>query len=213
MAKPVIYGPKFSTYVRSVLLALEEKGAAYDVHEVDILKGEHQAPEFVARQPFAKVPAFSHDGLDLYETCAILQYVDGSFDGVKLQPDDVASRARMHQVIAIVDSYAYPAFITNIFIPRVVVPMLEGETDEKVIAEALPKAVTSVNALEKIIGSNPYVAGKELSLGDLHLVPVYEYFSQTPEGEKTLVGAPNLRRWWDSISQRKSVQDTRPQLG
>ena len=213
MANPVIYGPKYSTYVRSVLLALEEKGAAYEVKEIDILKGDHQTPDYVARQPFAKVPAFSHDGFDLYETSAVLQYVDGSFDGAKLQSDDVKSRARMHQVISIIGSYAYPAFVTNIFIPRVVMPLLDNETGENVIAEALPKAVKSVNALESIIGSNPYVAGKELSLGDLYLVPVYDYLSRTPEGEKVLAGAPNLRRWWDAVSVRESVQKTRPQLG
>ena len=213
MANPVIYGPKFSTYVRSVLLALEEKGIAYDVEEVNILQGEHQTPEYSARHPFNKVPAFSHDGFDLYETTAILQYIDASFDGAKLQPDDVKSRARMHQVLSILNSYGYPACITSIFIPRVVVPMLDGETDESVISEALPNAEKSMNALEKIIGSNPYMAGNELSLADLHLVPVYEYLSQTPEGEKMLAGAPNLRRWWGAMNQRTSVQKTRPQLG
>lgn len=213
MANPVIYGPKFSTYVRSVLLALEEKGVAYDVEEVNILEGAHQTPEYTARHPFNKVPAFSHDGFDLYETSAIFQYIDGTFPGPKLQPEDVKSRARMHQVIAIIDSYGYGAFITNIFIPRVVVPMLDGETDEGVIAEALPKAEKSVHALEKIIGSNPFIVGNEISLGDLHLVPVYDYFSQTPEGEKVLANAPNLRRWWSSINQRASVESTRPQLG
>lgn len=213
MANPVIYGPKYSTYVRSVLLALEEKGAAYEVKEIDILKGEHQTPDYVARQPFTKVPAFSHDGFDLYETGAILQYVDGSFDGRKLQPDDVRSRARMHQVISIIGSYAYPAFVTNIFIPRVVMPLLDSETDENVIAEALPKAEKCVNVLENIIGSNPYVVGNELSLADLYQVPVYDYLSRTPEGENMLAGAPNLRRWWDSLSARESVRKTRPQLG
>lgn len=213
MANPVIYGPKYSTYVRSVLLALEEKGAAYEVKEIDILKGEHQTPDYVTRQPFTKVPAFSHDGFDLYETSAILQYVDGSFDGRKLQPDDVRSRARMHQVISIIGSYAYPAFVTNIFIPRVVMPLLDSETDENVIAEALPKAEKCVNVLENIIGSNPYVVGNELSLADLYLVPVYDYLSRTPEGENMLAGAPNLRRWWDSLSARESVRKTRPQLG
>ncbi|MDX1512229.1 MAG: glutathione S-transferase family protein [Gammaproteobacteria bacterium] len=213
MAKPVIYGPRYSTYVRSILLALEEKGVEYEVKEVDILKGEHQTPEHVARHPFEKVPAFSHDGMDLFETSAVLQYVDGAFGGEKLQPDDVKSRARMHQVISIVDSYAYPAFITNIFIPRVVVPMLEGETDENQITEALPNAGKSVAALEKIIGSSACMAGDELSLADLHLVPVYDYFSQTLEGQELLSGAPNLRRWWDAMSQRESVKKTRPQLG
>lgn len=213
MAKPVVYGPRFSTYVRSVLLALEEKGAAYDVHEVNILEGAHETPEHLARHPFAKVPAFSHDGFDLYEVTAILQYVDAAFPGVGLQPDDARAKARMHQVIGIIDSYAYAAFITHIVIPRVVVPMLGGETDEAAVKEALPAAEKSVNALEKLVGSNRFVAGGALSLADLHLVPVYDYLSRTPEGENLLANAPGLRQWWDGIKERESVVKTRPQLG
>ena len=45
MAKPVIYGPAYSTYARTCRLALEEKGADYDLVEVDIFSGAHQTPE------------------------------------------------------------------------------------------------------------------------------------------------------------------------
>lgn len=213
MANPVVYGPRFSTYTRSVLLALEEKGAAYEVEEINILEGAHQTPEHLARHPFAKVPAFSHDGFDLYEVCAILSYVDAAFPGLSLQPDDAKARARMHQVMGIIDSYAYPAFITQILIPRVVVPMMGGETDEAAIKAALPQAEKCVNALERLVGGNKFVAGSALSLADLHLVPVYDYLSQTPEGETLLANAPGLRGWWDGVRERESVTKTRPKLG
>lgn len=213
MANPVVYGPRFSTYTRSVLLALEEKGAAYEVEEVNILEGAHQTPEHLARHPFAKVPAFSHDGFDLYEVGAILQYVDAAFTGVSLQPDDAKARARMHQVIGIIDSYAYPAFITQIVIPRVVVPMMGGETDEAAVKAALPQAEKCVSALENLIGGNKFAAGSALGLADLHLVPVYDYLSQTPEGETLLADAPGLRGWWDGVKDRESVTKTRPKLG
>lgn len=213
MANPVIYGPKYSTYVRSILLALEEKGAKYEVEEVDILQGAHQTPEFIARHPFAKVPAFSHKGFDLYETSAILQYVDSAFPGASLQPKDAKERARMHQIIAVIDSYAYPAFITNLFIPRAVVPMLGGETDESAIKAALPQAQKCVKALESLAGSGEYICGNALSLADLHLVPVYDYLSQTAEGEELLAGAARLGRWWGQMRNRESVVKTRPKLG
>ncbi len=213
MANPVVYGPRFSTYTRSVLLALEEKGAAYEVDEVNILEGAHQTPEHLARHPFAKVPAFSHDGFDLYEVSAILSYVDAAFSGVSLQPDDAKARARMHQVMGIIDSYAYPAFITQIVIPRVVVPMMGGETDEAAVKAALPQAEKCVNALERLIGGNKFAAGSALSLADLHLVPVYDYLSQTPEGETLLANAPGLRGWWNGVKDRESVTKTRPKLG
>jgi glutathione S-transferase len=213
MGNPVVYGPRFSTYVRSVLLALEEKGVTYDVQEVNILEGAHQTPAHMARHPFSKVPAFSHDGFDLYETCAIVQYVDAAFDGPSLQPHEAKALARMHQAIGIVDAYAYPAFITNIVIPRVVVPMTGGQTDEAAVAAAVPEARKSVEALERLVGSNAYVAGTQVSLADLHLVRVFDYFSQTPEGQQLLVEAPNLRRWWDATKDRPSVVKTRPNLG
>ena len=213
MADPVIYGPAFSTYVRSVRLALEEKGAPYRLEEVNILEGAHQTPEHRARHPFAKVPAFEHDGFELYETVAMMIYVDETFEGPSLQPDNARERARMAQVLGIMNAYAYPACISACVIQRLVVPLMGGTPDEAVVAEAVPQATTSVEALEALIGEKDFFAGTTLSLADLHVAPIYDYFSQTPEGETALRGTPNLRRWWAAISERASVQKTKPALG
>ncbi len=213
MAEPIIYGPAFSTYTRSVRLALEEKGAAYRLEEINILEDAHKTPEHLARHPFAKVPAFEHDGFALYETVAIMRYVDEAFDGPSLQPDDARGRARMTQVHGLMNAYAYSACISACVIQRLVVPLMGGTPDEAVIAEALPQAKTSIEALEALIGGDAYLAGAALSLADLHVAPVFDYFSQTPEGEKLLPGTPNLQRWWAEISQRDSVQKTKPSLG
>ena len=124
MAKPVIYGPAYSTYARTVRLALEEKGVDYDLVEVDLLQGANRSPEHLARQPFGKVPAFEHDGFALYETDAIARYVDETFPGTALTPADVRSRARMNQAMSIIGGYAYPAMIGQIFIQRAIMPMV-----------------------------------------------------------------------------------------
>ncbi len=50
-------------------------------------------------------------------------------------------------------------------------------------------------------------------MADPHVAPIYDYFSQTPEGAVALSGTPNLRRWWNRVSERPSVQKTRPELG
>jgi glutathione S-transferase len=92
--------------------------------------------------------------------------------------------------------------------------MLGGQTDEKVVAEAVPQAEKSVAALEALADSaGPYLCGPELSLADLHLIPVYAYFSMTPEGKKALAGAPRLTRWWQTVGARPSVITTQPKLG
>lgn len=213
MANPIIYGPAYSTYARSLRLALEEKGVAYDLHEVDILTGAHQQPEHVARHPFTKVPAFEHDGFALFETGATLGYIDDAFGGVKLTPTDMRERARMTQIINVVDAYGYPSCITNVFIPRVVAPMLGGETDENCIKEALPKVKTFLECLNGMVDDSGYMAGGSLSLADLHVVPVYDYISQTPDAASIISGTPKLSAWWEKMSARESVQKTKPSLG
>ncbi len=213
MADPIIYGPAFSTYVRSVRLALEEKDVPYRLEEINILEGAHQTPEHRARPPFAKVPAFEHDGFKLFETMAMMLYVDETFGGPSLQPDQPRPRALMAQVLGIVNAYAYPSCIGSCVMQRLVVPLLGGTPDEDVVAEAVPQATTSVEALDALIDGNEFFAGEKLSLADLHVAPIYDYFSQTPEGAKALGGTPNLRRWWDAVSQRESVRKTKPALG
>jgi glutathione S-transferase len=213
MAKPVIYGPAYSTFARTCRLALEEKGADYDLVEIDMLSGEHQKPAYLARQPFGRVPAFEHDGLELYETDAITRYIDAMFEGVALVPADAVGRARMAQAISIINSYGYAAMIGQIFIQRVLMPMLGNSTDEEAIAAAVPRAETTVAALDKLIDGNAYLVGDRLSLADLLLIPIYDYFVQVTEGKKILAKAPNLQRWWDTVRARPSVQKTRPALG
>lgn len=213
MAKPIIYGPAYSTYARTCRLALEEKGADYDLVEVDIFSGANKSPEHLARHPFGRVPAFEHDGIGLYATDAITRYVNDAFEGIDLVPADPVGRARMAQAIDVIDSYGYPAIIGAIFVQRAVMPMTGAKADEEVIAAAVPQAETAVAALEKQLGDNPYLAGDQLSLADLLLIPVYDYLSQTPEGQKMLTKAPNLYRWWEQVSSRPSVEKTRPTLG
>jgi glutathione S-transferase len=213
MAKPIVYGPGYSTYARTVRLALEEKGVDYDLVEVDIFAGANTTPEHLARQPFGKVPAFEHDGFELYETDAIIRYIDAAFAGPDLEPADAKSRARMAQALNVVGGYAYPCLIGQIFIQRAVMPMVGNAADEAAIAAAIPQAETCIAALETLIDGSDYLAGDRLSLADLLLIPVYDYVSQIPEGEKLLAEAPNLRRWWDRVRTRESVAGTRPQLG
>lgn len=213
MSDPVIYGPAFSTFTRSLRLALEEKGVPYRLEEINVMEGAHQTPEHLARQPFAKVPAFEHDGFELYETAAILFYVDETFEGPALQPATPRERAKTAQVLSIINAYAHSSCIRACFTQRVIMPMLGEKPDEDVVAAAVPEATTSMKALEAIIDGNEFFAGDKLSLADLYVAPVYDYFSQIPEGEKALAECPNLRRWWDAVSQRESVVKTKPVLG
>lgn len=212
MADPIVYGPGYSTYTRTVRLVLEEKGVAYQLEEVDFIGGS-MPPEQVARQPFGKVPAFEHDGFALYETEAITRYVDEAFSGPALQPQSPRDRARMSQILSILGNYTYTPTIGGLFIPRMVVPMLGGESDETAISQALPQVEKCMQVLEDLLAQREYFVNDTLGLADLHLVPIYAYFVMTPESAAIVEHTPGLRRWWDGISTRDSVAATQPQLG
>jgi glutathione S-transferase len=212
MAKPILYGPGYSTYTRAARLAMEEKGVDYDLVEVDFIGGGF-GDEYLARQPFAKVPAFEHDGLKLYETPAIERYIDEAFDGPALQPSTPAQRARMTQIISIIDSYTYPRTVGDLVIQRLVRPILGAEADESIIEAALPEVDKSMSVLEELLGDHEYLAGNALSLADLHLAPVFAYFVDTPESKGILEDKPGLGAWWERIGSRESMAKTKPQLG
>jgi len=213
MAAPIIYGPQFSTYVRTVRLTLEEKPASYELIDVAMMQGAHKQAEFLARNPFGKVPAFTHDGLDLYETDAIIRYIDQAIPGHALQPVDAVPRARMNQIIGIIESFGYPSMITKVVIQRVVTPMLGGKADEAVIKDGLPAAELCLKEIERLMGGNKFLAGDKISLADLMVAPVYHYFATTPEGQKILQPRAKLRTWWDHMKTRSSLVATEPKLG
>lgn len=208
-----VYGPAYSTYTRSVRLALEEKGAGYDLVEVDILSGRNQQPEHLARQPFGPVPAFEHDEFVLYETAAIIRYVDDVVEGPMLEPGDPKDRARMNQIIAINNSYGYPAIIGKLFWQRAVVPMMGGQPDDEIASASLPRIRLVLSEIERLMGDGPWLAGSTLSLADLLLGPVIAYLHMTPEAGPLMADRPNLARWWQAMSARPSMERTAPQLG
>jgi glutathione S-transferase len=205
MTRPIVYGARYSVYVRSVLLALAEKGVAHDVVEVDVFAPGGPPPEHLARHPFGKVPAFAHGELALYEAAAIARYVDEAFDGPALQPPTPAGRARMAQAIGLLDAYAYRCWVWDIYVERVSVPKRGGTSDEAKIEAALPRAALCAAALEDILGGSDYLVGPDPSLADLHAAPMLAYLIKAPEGSTLVEARPALRKWWKRLGERPLV--------
>lgn len=213
MSAPVIYGTPFSTYVRSARMALREKGADYRHVDVSVLGGEHKQPEHLARNPFGTVPAFEHDGVKLYETSAIIRYVDQVFPGPSLTPDDPADRAHMNQAMSIIDYHGYRSIILQVVAPRLFEPLLPPGIDkEATVTAGRPLAELCLDELERMKGGSPFLAGDRLSLADLYVLPVVHYLTLTPD-KPLLERRPGLWSWWEAMNERPSVRDTTPQLG
>lgn len=210
--KPIVYGTEFSTYVRSVRMAFEEKAVEYQHEDVSVVRGENKLAAHLVRNPFGTVPAFAHDGLELYETTPILRYIDQVWPGASLTPDDPKQRARMNQILSIVDYHAYTAVVIQIAVQRLFSALLPNGTDEAVIRAGIPKADLCLQEIERIKGGHPFLAGDQVSLADLYVVPIVFYLKLTPEAE-LMAPRKDLEAWWQLMSGRPSVKRTAPNLG
>lgn len=206
MAKLTLYGTPISTYVRTVRLLLEGTGADYDLKSVDIFNGESQSAEYLAKNPFGKVPTLEIDGTFLYETNAIVEYLDATIADRKFSPSEPLAQARMRQIISIIDSYLYANAISTIVIQRLIVPSQGSKPDEALIANAVTPAKTALEAIESLAVGSPYLLGSDVGITDFYLIPIFIYLSKTPEFEAVTAQTPKLRTWWDEVSQRPDVK-------
>jgi glutathione S-transferase len=206
MSDIVIHGVPGSPYVRSALLGLEERGLRYQLAVLP--KGTVRSEEHLLRHPFGRIPVMDHGDFRLYETQAILRYVDGLGSGPSLVPQHPQAAARMNQIIGIVDWYLFPAVTVGITAERLMSQYFWGRpADETNIAAALPKARTCIRELERLKGAANFMAGEQLSIADLMLAPHLEYFRATPEGAGLLQGT-TLEGWLTRMNMRGSMQAT-----
>jgi glutathione S-transferase len=211
MARPIVYGPAGSTYVWSARMALAEKGVAHDLIEVPF--GAHREAPHLARHPFAKVPAFVHDDFELYETQAIVRYIDERFAGAPLQPEDVHEWSRMNQIIGIIDAYAWPAIAGGILFHRRIAPRFLGQPpDEAAIAAALPRARLCLAEIERLEGDHRFLAADFVTLADLMAAPLLYHFARVPDGAAPFAEHPKLSAWLKRMEERQSFQVTKPSV-
>jgi glutathione S-transferase len=209
MARPIVYGPAGSTYVWSARMTLAEKGVPHDL--VDMPFGAQRDEPHLSRHPFAKVPAFEYDGFQLYETQAIVRYIDERFPGAPLQPEDVHEWSRMNQIIGIIDAYGWPSIAGQILFNRVLVPrFLGGVPDEAAIAAALPRARLCLSEIARLMGEHPFLAADFVTLADLMAAPLLWYFAAVPEGQMLFAEHSKLLDWLRRMEGRQSFQVTKP---
>jgi glutathione S-transferase len=205
MSEVILYGIPGSPYLRMPMLACEEKGAPYRL--VPMGPGDSKSPEHLARHPFGRIPAMEHDGFKLYEADAMIRYIDQVFPGASLTPADPKAQARMNQVMGIVDWYVMPSLSAGIGFNRIIAPHFGFPVNEDAVQAAMPLARTCLEALEDILGGQPYFAGEALSLADIMAVAHLEMVPWSKEGAELIAGSP-LLAWLDRMNERPAVAKT-----
>ncbi len=133
----VLHGFRYSVYVRIARIALAEKGLTYELVEIDPFASDVSS-EYLTLHPFQRVPTLVDGDFVLYETEAITRYIDEGFPGPALQPAEPRRRARMAQIISIIDSYGYMPMVRQVAGERGVRHVSRGRTpDEALIRTGL----------------------------------------------------------------------------
>jgi len=196
-----------SPFARAVMVALEEKGLAWRVSP--LAPGGLKQPAHLARHPFGRMPAVEHGDFTLYETQAILRYIDRVAPKPPLTPADPRAAARMDQLMNISDWYLFQGVGNVIAFQRVVGPRVFGVIpDEAVIAACLPKARTVFDEIARLLGDQAFLAGDAFSLADAMVAPQMDFLAQTPEWTALTAAHANLVAWLARTNARSSMAAT-----
>ena len=205
MADLMIYGIPQSTYVRSARMACIEKGVSYtlqpEMPSSDTIRGLH---------PFRRVPVLRHGDFTLYETSAILRYVDEAFDGPPLSPREPKRRAQMEQWISAINCYFDGPMIRRLVLQYAFPSGPDGKPDRAVIDKAVPEVRRLLQLIDEAVAEGPFLLGPQLTLPDLLLAPMMFYVAQTPEGGAMMKDTRNIPRSGAAIGARASYQETMP---
>lgn len=207
MSDFIVHSIPGSPYGRAVLATLEHKGASYRLSPV--AQGTFRAEPHISRHPFGKVPVLEHGDLLLYETQAILRYLDRVLPAPAMTPTSARDAARMDQVLNITDWYLFQGFSAVVGFQRVVGPTLMGLTpDEAAIAAAMPKGHEVFAELSRLLGDRPWFGGEALSLADIGAAAQIDFLAGVPEWPALVKGRANLEAWLARMNGLPALQAT-----
>lgn len=207
-ATVTLIGDPRSTYARSVRMGLAEKGVQYTLQPA-----MPHSPEIRALHPFGRVPAFRDGPVELFETSAILRYIEEAFPGPSLLPGNIRDRARCEQWVSALNSYVDGPLIRRYVLNYVFPKGAGGKPDRAAIDAAAGEMPGVLAILDRAYGNRDYLAGNTVSIADLILAPMLFYVEMFPEGRTLVPKYPNLVRAQAAIRGRASFKDTMPPMG
>ncbi len=198
-------GDPRSTYTWTVRMALAEKALRYEM----VQRAPH-SPEQVRLHPFGRIPALRDGDFILFETSAIVRYLDECFAEPALIPGSVRERARAEQWVSAASSYLYDAMIRRYVLQYLFPKGPDGKPDETVIGAARTDIARHLAILDDAYGEGDTLAGASFSIADLMLAPILHYVSLAPGGDELLAAAPNVQRVLATMQKRDSFRATQP---
>jgi glutathione S-transferase len=201
-----------SPYAWRVWLALEHKQLGYDLRLMSFDAGDLEKPAFLALNPRHKVPTIVDDGFALYESAAILDYLEERYpdSGNALLPRDVRQRATARRLIREADQYV--AATMEKLVEEVLFTPVE-QFDEEAIAEARAAFATELDLYERYAPGDGWLAGG-LGAVDFTLYPILALTLRLDRKKKDLdvrgTIPPNVSGWMKRFEQLPIFEKTHP---
>jgi glutathione S-transferase len=202
-----LYGHPHSACTRKVLLVLAEKGHDIELVHVDLMTGEHNRPGHLARHPFGRIPVLEDGLFTLYESGAIMRYLDQKLFGMKLTPSSPRELGRMEQWLSVEPAYLGPAAWALMYQLQVR-PQFGERPDDAEIGRAQKDVGQVLSVLDRELSQRAdkgYLAGYTYTLADICFAPTFQFLVDADQA--ALVHAhPHVSSWWTRVSRRPSFQ-------
>ena len=193
-----------STFSRRVRIALIEKQIAHEPIVVDMPKGAHKQPAYRALNPYGRVPTIEEDGFVLYESTAILGYLEAMRPKPALAPTEPRQRALVEMHMKLCDLEMGRQTGTIIFPKR----FLPKERWNAAAMDEAKKAIEKHLAIvETQLAGKPYLVGEQFSLADVCYIPFLEFL---PLME--IAAPPGVAAWRERLLSRPSSVETKPPM-
>lgn len=189
-----------------VRIALAEKGATDKVQfvHVDVMKGEHRLPGFVAMNPNAAVPVLElDDGTTISGCTAITEYIDHAFDGISLTGTTPKDRAVIHMMQCRAEQGVMDAVGTYFHHATAGLGALELYQNKEWGLKQRERAIAGMRHFDSVLATQPFAAGQQFSVADITLF-VGLNFADFAKIELP-ADLPHLTAWRARMAQRPSM--------
>ncbi|MFI8337002.1 glutathione S-transferase family protein [Pseudomonas taetrolens] len=182
-----VYGDYNSGNCYKIKLMLHLLGLEYEWQPVDILKGETETPEFLAKNPNGKVPVVElEDGTCLWESNAILNYLA---DGSEFLPSEARLRTQVLQW-QFFEQYSHEPYIAVARFIQFYLGLPEERLEE--YRKLQKRGYRALTVMEQQLARTPYLVGEHYSIAD---VTLYAYTHVAHQGGFDLSGYPAIQAW------------------
>ena len=184
-AQPIrLYHHPLSGHVHRVELFLGLLDLRFERHAIDLLRGQHKTPEFLARNPFGQLPVIEDGELSLADSNAILVYLAKRYDTTgQWLPSDAIGAARVQRWLSV----AAGPLASGPASARVAV--LFGRPRDPALLEAAARLFT---VMEQQLAAQDFLAAATPTIADIAL---YSYTAHAPEGGATLAPYTHVQAW------------------